>query len=221
MKYKTYDLIGVELEGGFKKKPPTRVKTDVSVRGVTGRYHGEVCSPPMKLRKVIKWMKANYPTSVNDSCGFHIHISMNLIDYHRCMSKEFCDYIIEKLKVWGKENNITLPEFWERLDGKNGFCIDEFEPDKQILGEPIQTNKTHFKGNRYTQINFSCFREHKTFELRVLPMFSDVETSISALKAYVDAVKNYLKGCTTIQTTKRKIEIEYGDEVEQELSYSI
>lgn len=183
------NLIGIELEGGWGTEKGAQLsslrllKHDGSVSG-TGRPHqGEVASPPMVPKAAEEFMRKWYPDSVNQTCGFHIHLSTtSLLDYSRLMSRTFHRHFRKKWKDWG--HDVEAPTvFWDRLNGKNRYCQSRFEnPDYQVAGE----------GDRYRQLNF-CYGKHKTVEARLLPMFPNMEMGIKAMYYMVDIFEKWLK----------------------------
>lgn len=104
---KGIEKIGVEMEGGWEKKP-LNLYDDVSIK-VTGNYVGEVSSPPMSLseiEKIEEWIRKNYPSFCNETCGFHVHISLrDNLDYARLMTQNFYEYFLTEIEKWGKEKN--------------------------------------------------------------------------------------------------------------------
>lgn len=62
-----------------------------------------------------------------------------------------------------------------RLSGKNHYCVPSFyNPTAQLLSARNDYN-------RYAAVNY-CYTKHRTMEIRVLPMFMQVDESISAIK---------------------------------------
>lgn len=177
--------VGIELEGAWDQCPENeQVHHDGSVR-VTGNFSGEISSRPLPVDQVIPWIQRCYPTKSDKSCGLHIHISLdNKLSYMRLMSKDFYDYFIKEFTVWGNSLDITSTPFWERIRGDNQYCRKEFNPDKQA--ESKQRNDS-----RYAHLNF-CYTLHKTLECRLLPCFTKVELSVSAVNKFLEIVETYL-----------------------------
>ncbi len=190
---KSIDKIGVELEGswnGERGVPPfedTDIHHDGSVKVAGGCTHwGELNSPAFEaLEEMISWVRVHHPHATNKTCGFHIHLSLKRkLDYSRLMSTAFQRFFQKNISKWARKNLPKDDFFWERFEGKNKYCKAQFLPDHQV-------NAGH--GNvRYSQLNF-CFMEHGTLEVRLFPMWSNVETSVSALKTYVEMVEEFLK----------------------------
>lgn len=184
--YRYVNKVGVELEGGWNAPLDFQLDHDGSVH-VDAEYVGEVPSPPLKPRAVPKWMLAHYPDAVNDSCGMHVHVSVNhQWHYAKLMEPEFFSFIKAALKAWGQQLRIRDEHpFWSRLKGQNRYCLDEFRPDTQI----VHRDKG---GDRYTMLNYTWAR-YRTVECRVLPAFASVEIAISAVYAVVDSFETYLR----------------------------
>jgi hypothetical protein len=170
-------LVGIELEGAWAKVPPDvgRLSHDGSVAGLsdpTGRVRyslGEIPSHPLKVTEWEKWVRDHYPVACNHTCGLHIHMSFaTALRYQRLMNPEYQKDLLRLLRAWGKDKG--LPEdhpFWSRTSGKNKFCAGMHIPDMQA--------RTFRKGgSRYAVINY-CYHLHQTLEVRVLPMFPDIE----------------------------------------------
>lgn len=142
---------------------------------------GEIPSPILEPNKVESWMKENYPSHVNDTCGLHVHMSFKSArHYGMLMIPEYQNTIREYIKQWATEEKLESSHpIWDRLSGKNEFCKFEFFPD-------LQASKTHKEynhngeGNRYTAISYRS-GEHGTIECRLLPMMSTVELGIRAV----------------------------------------
>lgn len=192
MKY--INLVGVELEGGWKIAPPSKVHSDISVHvedqvgDVPYQAAGEVSSEPMNLEKLSEWVYKNYPDYMNSSCGLHVHVSLKSnTDYIKLMSRDFQSYFLKKMEEWGKKTGLSDRHlFWARLLGYNNFCRKQHRPDEQILLAQKQD-----RDERYTQINY-CYKMHKTIECRLFPMFKYSRVAMSAILAFIDCVESYL-----------------------------
>jgi hypothetical protein len=196
---KFISLLGIELEGGWDSgKKPDRLKGDGSVN-VRAAYVGEVCSPPLLIEDMEKFIKKNIPQHINSSCGTHIHFSLlKNTDYIRLMSREFYDFFLEKMKKWGELMKFKIDHpFWPRLNGENSYCKKEFHAEEQSS----QTSKA---GPRYCHLNY-CFNYHGTIECRLFPGFNNPVIAFEAVKALVTCVEDYLAN------TKELEMIEYSE----------
>lgn len=168
---------------------PSRLRHDGSV-GVTADWVGEI-SPDhgLPLKDVVGWMKTYYPQAINTSCGMHVHISLkDYGDYTRLMTPEFEGFLMDQLAAWGKAYKVPPRHaFWHRLLGLNRYC------QRGITDSIIQRQRSATRriDDRYYALNF-CYGLHGTMEVRVLPMFKDVNTAIRALLAVTRGVNRYL-----------------------------
>lgn len=208
---KFVNKVGVELEGGWNRRfPDTRIIYDMSVQrppNTTGRdcsckeghgvnqtcHFGEIPSPPLYLEETLHWMKDHYPDGVNNSCGFHVHVSVKdpLVNYAKLMDKRFYDGFLKKVAIWGKEENFP-PEhqLFERLSNKNHkegparHCNRPFN----AIAQASLLEKTDI---RRSALNY-CYLKHETIECRVFPAFPDVAQAARAVILYVTAVEDFL-----------------------------
>lgn len=191
---KQWIQMGVELEGSWNKDPNTVASTrrgaafhvDQSVHIGHGNPGEIVTRPHENLDTLIEDVRALWPDMVDVSCGLHIHASFTPMQTMMLATKEFFEYFKESWKTWGKKT-VKLPanhEFWNRIAGKNKHARDALEAERQL--------STQFKKReeRYTMINFHSWEKHRTVENRVLPMFSDIEIAIAAIR-HMDLMYNY------------------------------
>jgi hypothetical protein len=188
-----YKRIGVELEGGWSVEPNAVVQHDGSVdlsdnNEAKTCITGEVVSKPGTLLQTIRFMNENYPPFVNNTCGFHIHISLaDELYYSELMSKQFFDYFLEQANKWAKKRNFPRDDFiWQRLSGKIRYCQKIFAPEEQAW-----TKRKHGFEKRYSALNF-CKKLHGTFEVRVWPMFPNKTDSYAALRATLAITNKFL-----------------------------
>lgn len=204
------DKVGIELEGGWTlpHNPKIRFVNDGSVfhdhgrlvppPGLPGReigvsvYAGEAPSPPLEPSGINAWMAMAYPQHHNHTCGLHVHMSFANAKHYGLLTKiDYQDTLLHYLTQWAKHEEATTPgtfpedhHIWPRLAGLNDFCLAKFWPEKQIP----KSRKVYGReevGHRYTAVNF-CFGVHRTVEIRVLPMFNDVERAKRAVRATLD-----------------------------------
>ncbi len=103
------------------------------------------------------------------------------------MCKGFQKYFIEYLTKFGETYPIQNNYFWNRIEDKNRFCRNRFDPDQIFLKKKIENDP-----GRYTALHYS-FGLHGTIESRVLPTFVSVDTAIAALEATILAFESYLE----------------------------
>lgn len=187
--------IGVELEGGWRSRPPTPIHGDASVR-VTADYVGEVCSPGRghpTIADAVQWTRDNYPQYVNASCGLHVHVSINELNYGRLMDHDFEAYYNERLAAFIQDGLNRGAAGYDllrsRFAGENRYCQKKFIPEQQLF-EPRRYGPPE-EHPRYCQLNF-CYGRHGTVECRVFPCFPDVEEGVKAVELFYDIVHSYL-----------------------------
>lgn len=206
------DKVGIELEGGWNRRfTDARIIYDMSVQrpaNTTGRvccckeghgdgstcHFGEIPSPPLPLEEALFWMRDHYPDGVNQSCGFHVHLSVKhpLINYPKLMEKRFYDLFLSEVAKWGKKEGFPANhQLWHRLtskDYKNGparFCNRPFNPI-------IQTTTLDKPDSRRSALNY-CYLKHGTIECRIFPSFEDPALAARAVILYATTVENYLQ----------------------------
>lgn len=193
LEFKYIDKVGVELEGGWERRPPdTEVYGDGSVT-VRATHVGEVASQPVESFNNLKdFLLRNYPSAVNASCGLHVHISLkNKYHYSLLMDRRFYNHyrkhmerMVERIKAKfpGAERALK-----ERLAGSNSYCRP-LEGDDAVVQASIRCKDSV----RYRHLNF-CFLLHGTVESRLFPMFHDAGLAVAAVKDYLIFVEDYLE----------------------------
>ncbi len=155
---------------------------------------GEVKTPENGLIRpdLWVWMRANYPHAINRTCGMHVHMSFrHLLDYQRLMVREYHDHMVQGIYEWAVRENLPSEHLlWKRILGLNDFCQDVFRPEQQV-----NLPEKHANGYfcRYAVLNYH-FKTHKTIELRLLPMFEDVEQGIRAVRRTLNLTEEFLAG---------------------------
>jgi len=182
---KYIDKIGLEIEGAWYNGQPYNLHTDGSV-SARADHTGESVSDPMESWRAVRdFITDNYPDEHNSSCGLHVHFSFNSLGiYSRLMDKEFHPYFTGAMKAWGEENKIQDTAFWDRLNGRNQYCLSEWRADNQAM----QRTKN---SPRYCHWNF-CYGLHKTAECRLLPVFGSSDNAILAVGAVGKCVMAWL-----------------------------
>lgn len=206
--------IGIELEGGWECTPNSEkmiysMHEDGSVdldedpcgecegcdnsnrcenNGSNCNYIGELVSPVLKLSEWEEWVRYCYPDEFNSSCGTHIHIGLNNTSaYENLCCEEFNDYFLRELKAWGKRSKITNTNFWSRINGDNTMCATIFSGREQI-----RVQDDNYPDCRYRMLNFQ-YNKHGTVEVRILPVFRNVEVEIKAINAVIRIINSWLK----------------------------
>ncbi len=193
---------GLELEGGWMDtsipKHTTQLHADGSVRNLSSDcpHVGEIASPVISSAETARrWLIRHYPDSVNDSCGFHIHIGVSLLNYTRLMDEDFHKFYLKQMNEFYEEHKGErgFDLFKYRLDGKNIYCQKKFRPEEQLQRtEAYGPRRTH---PRYSQLNY-CWARHGTMECRVFPCFPRAASSVAAFTAFTDCVNTFLARAT-------------------------
>jgi len=216
--------IGVELEGAwlssknvdksFHGDGSVNIPINYDSNDRPDLFVGEIASDPISYENVENWIRVNYPDKVNHTCGFHIHVSLKEnMNYLRLATEEFSAFFFNAMTSWGESNKLhPEDQFWYRLNGSNHYCKKDFKPDDQIYAKT--------KGDsRYTQLNF-CYTLHGTLECRLLPMFGDVNLTISAFKAYIDCIEKFLEEApNNLTVIEAAISMEDANKEEEECVY--
>lgn len=192
--------IGIEVEGVWKVAPKgSRIVHDGSVKGFPAlglpeENFGEIASPPILPIQATSWILKNYPNFLNETCGLHMHMSFKEArNYMRLMVEDYQDTVLHYLEKWGKEEKIPdNHHFWSRLRGESEYCQKKFWPDKQVIQQRKDYDRTR-EGHRYTMINYCHgLRGMGTVEIRVLPMFDTPQQSARAIRLLVDVTNGSL-----------------------------
>lgn len=184
--------MGVELEGLWSYIPHNeRLEDDGSVEFDDGgdNYIGEIVSSKHDtLEGLLEWVRRTYPDETNETCGMHIHISLNTkLAYSQLMSDKFNRYFMRQVRKWAKQHNITDENFWNRFNGNNDYCY-RVESERDFDGQVQATDKG---GDRYKMLNFT-FNYLGTLECRLFPAFGDPSESLKAIRLFHDIVDSYL-----------------------------
>ncbi len=185
---------------------------------------GEIVSPAFQdVNELKEYINKYYGSETNGSCGLHIHVSVkNEKAYKRLMTHSFNRYFLQEVEKWAHHNKIGYKkgvlnadlkhksQFWQRLNGQNTFCTQEFIPKTQFRS--IDKDST-----RYRQLNF-CYnligknrRKNHTLECRLFPAFQDKQISLNAIQLFYDLVNSFLnreyndKGVNKISKPKMNV----------------
>lgn len=185
---------GIEIEGGWHRSreffPILWHDGSVAPHGVAvptawGEY-GTV-DGGVDLKGALQFINTYWPEEVNNSCGYHIHVSMTQHQYASLMEDTFWGAWTDGMKAFARKirDENEQERFMERLEGNNQYCRSEWNPFMQYK----QSTKHN---SRYTQLNF-CWSLHGTMECRVFPAFKSKGNAIRAFAAHVGTIKRFLK----------------------------
>lgn len=187
--------MGVELEGSwFKNRNDValaargaRAHDDRSVHIGTGNPGEIVTRPHENLEELLADVEKLWPDLVHESCGFHIHASFTSLHGSIIATRDFYKFFKASWEAWGHTMHLDRAhEFWARLQGRNKFAKDKFEPERQLTQSNGQGEA------RYTMLNFHSWEKHGTVECRLLPMFQDRVVGIAAIRQLSNIYNTYL-----------------------------
>lgn len=191
-----FDRIGIEIEGRYEESRLNELKSGAGQDGVTHCGDGsinegdntlarEFQTRPDALGPALRQLAKYYPDEADYSCGLHVHVSFKDITYFtQLATPQFAAYFREQWIRWGTENAIPAEhEFWDRLMGRNSYC--QVNSEHHLLGNP-------YRVDRYMQLNFTAYEEHKTVECRLLPMFTQSALAYSAIQHLIWIYESWL-----------------------------
>lgn len=190
---KIWDRVGIEVEGRWVDLNAAMNTAhrfsmgecgDGSLRPRSGysthEFQTHADNPTMALRQLV----AVYPDHTGPDCGMHVHVSFaDRTMPTMLMGQGFYDYFKARWEAWGARESLhPESEFFRRLRGMNDFCNPNFEVD-----DP-------FSDDRYRQVNFLAWNEHRTVEFRLLPMFHHAHLGISAVLELLSILEDWITG---------------------------
>lgn len=198
--------VGLEVEGGWPGIPGINPFDDLALvadRSIDGRtlaadhpllalaHVGEAVSEPLPADQEVidKWIDKYWPTAANNTCGYHIHISLKSAgNYMRLTSKAFLYSLIEKMKEIGLREGLPKTHYlWRRLNGANPFSMHHFDCSSQIR----MARKSVGDRTRYGTLNFA-WKIHGTVEFRALPTFESKGLAKVFTREYLEFVEGWL-----------------------------
>lgn len=190
-----YSKVGVEIEGRFFDR--SDVEDSVESNGLTYNHDSSISdrstagAEPLEIQtkagtvvEQLRQLAQFYPDETDKTCGMHIHVSfLDNGSVSSICSPEFYAYFLARWRVWGETSGLApQSEFFCRLNGENDFCEQNTESD--FLNP--------YNADRYRQLNFKAWDEHKTVECRMLPMFKEARLAYSALVELVSIYEDWL-----------------------------
>lgn len=191
---RAYDLIGIEIEGRFENRRDVERLARSEGLGTTGDgsiHRGDTDATPMEIQTkpellagALRQLAKFYPDETDESCGMHVHVSFKDIgSFSLLASPEFGAYFTQRWRDWGTRLNINPRNaFWKRLNGENDYCNPNSARD---FNEP-------FGADRYRQLNFHAWNEHKTVECRLLPMFREARLAFAAVTELISIYEDWI-----------------------------
>lgn len=213
--YKYIDKIGIELEAAWKNpRKDLVIDESFSIHDFPGYAGvGELVSKPIESKiEMLKWLHDNWPDETCPKCAMHVHFSLNHINhYSACMSNRFYEHFLIEMKKWGDNYPCRNELFWQRLNGENKYCKKRFNPDKQAQ----YREKGHNRQDRRDHWNF-CWGLHQTMECRLLPMFKNIDTAISAINALITCIETYLDNYSFRSVEDELFDFDCGNTLEED-----
>jgi hypothetical protein len=182
--YRAIARVGVEIEGGWSHQP-YGYREDHSVETFDSAISGEAVSRPYaSLPKLLAWQERNWPTEVNGTCGYHVHVSFRKPGYYDALvqSDTLLTAFVDHMTEWGKTWGVRNINFFNRLDGRNGYCWRVWNATDQIAA--YQKDSC-----RYALLNF-CWSLHGTLECRAFPAFKRASTAAAVLTEYLNFINS-------------------------------
>lgn len=196
-----YDKIGIEIEGRYfnlrevwdrASNAGLEYSDDSSIWRTQvpgGPQCQEFKTKPGLLCEALRQLEAFYPDEADASCGLHVHVSFRDPSYFtQLMTRGFYDYFKTRWLEWAEQNNLSkYGQFMQRLAGENDYCnLNTGDPSDPADGT------TPLGDDRYRQLNFSAWHEHKTVECRLLPMFRDSTLAVAAVTELISIYEDWL-----------------------------
>lgn len=192
---KAHDRLGIEIEGRWLNLAEAKVKA-IELTGTQGTGDGSVYrdhtmgadpwefqTKPANIRGALEQLIALYPDSADQKCGMHVHVSFSATDIGLLTSADFFAFFKRRWTEWGARMNLNPEsEFFVRLNGGNSFCRPNQPVDAR---DPTRMD-------RYAQLNFAAWNEHKTVECRLLPMFRKQSLAVAAVNELLSIFEDYL-----------------------------
>jgi len=187
--YKFIDKLGFEVECG--------VEEVVRLDGFDTHEDGSVdCEHSRPIEYVVMPPITNIVTAqvlldrvysrieeINNSMGYHIHISMKYPYHIPCLaSMKFQDYYkhhLRKTKLW---NSDRVQYRWNEMQ-------EYTAPYERFSDISAQLNGGF---TRYAWLNFNSFYDHGTIEFRHFPAFQTANRCMMATQLTLDVVESYL-----------------------------
>ena len=195
------DRVGIEIEGRWTDTANAynalsrRVSAvgatiggDGSVRRHSGYFSAEIQTKPGSPREALRQLVDFYPDHVGEDCGMHVHVSFQDATLVSTLcTREFFRFYRQK---WAEfiaayrlhpDDQLAL-----RLAGQNDYTQPnaDFEDAQERFG----------RIDRYRQINFAAWHEHKTVEFRLLPMFRRAPIAVAAVWHLVSLLNEWFDG---------------------------
>ena len=151
---------------------------------------GEVSSPQLTKDEVNLFIDRFYPDVHNDTCGNHVHISLNSeYGYSRLLTPDFYRYFMNRIEKWGKAWKLSDDHpFWKRFNGENDYCKQMDDGDSY---QGYRQVNDQYSDHRYHILNYAWTR-YKTIECRLAPVFDQPRIHKSFVHKFIEIIEDYL-----------------------------
>lgn len=190
---KSFKKVGIEIEGRFldldalMRKARNEGLDYAGDSSISYSPDNDACramefkTQPGSVREACQQLVDYYPDETDSSCGMHVHVSFDAVDISLLNTTEFFNYFKTRWEAWGARMNLAPnSHFFRRLQGNNSFC--------RVVTRPVDYNRQ----DRYSQLNFSAWVDHKTVECRLLPMFRRASLGVAAVQELLCIYEDYL-----------------------------
>lgn len=203
------DKVGIEIEGYWTDLGAAQSKA-IQLTGHRGCSDGslsdgrsdyapwEFQTKPGNLGESLHQLTSLYPDYTDDKAGMHVHLSFKEdLDVSTLATREFFAYFEQSMHEFGSKMAIRPgSQFWLRLEGRNQYCK---KPGEQLSNYAARfsngadtCHRTLFDGDRYVQVNFTSWHDHRTVEFRLLPMFQEAGLGVAAIAHLFTTVDKWI-----------------------------
>lgn len=186
------DRIGIEIEGRWRDVPVGRTNaydmlsrachahsanlgSDGSVHRHSGFFSAEIQTNPGSPREAVRALVDLYPDETGADCGMHVHVSFQDPTLVSTLNtRQFYSYFRQKWVEFIAAHNLAPSgQLAQRLQSRNDYT--------QLNADTEDQQERFGRVDRYRQINFAAWHEHKTVEFRLLPMFRHARIGVAAV----------------------------------------
>lgn len=191
------DKVGVEVEGYWTDLVAAKERAselgmgrgcrDGSLDAYGGAWEFQTTPGPLGL--ALDQVSQIYPDMYAADAGMHVHVSFKdapiTVGLFAC--EEFFDFWARRWRGWGERRGVASgSEFWRRLRGDNTYC--------RVPSMAMFYDRANIVDmDRYNQLNFGAWSEHKTIESRLLPLFRDSKLALDAITETVEIFDHWAR----------------------------
>jgi len=199
------DKIGIEYEAGFKKEGIDKlnkikhldIKQDGSVRTKEENLSQEITTKPFKFKdleklKEVVCLLADNTTEINETMGFHIHLSFtDYSDYVKLFKYDFVKRFTEEYA-----EKFTTTEELKRLDNQYS---QQYKNNTDFFNTALsQVSYMGKGGSRYRAVNFNAYNLYNTIEFRIFGM-NKKDKLIEYIDFLINSVNSFLENAEEVK----------------------